>query len=149
MEATMQQRTPAHLWAVGVLSLLWNGFGSYDYVMTRMRNTDYIASTGMNPDTVLAYVDAMPIWSQFGWGLGVWGGLVGAILLLMRNRYAVHAFAASLFGIAISIGYEIVASTVPDEMHQGAARYMPYAIILVGIGQLYYAWRQRAAGLLR
>ena len=36
-------RTPVHLWIVGVLALLWNGIGGYDYLMTRMRNIDYRA----------------------------------------------------------------------------------------------------------
>jgi hypothetical protein len=26
--------TPWHLWLVGVLALLWNSFGAFDYVMT-------------------------------------------------------------------------------------------------------------------
>ena len=32
--ATLQpSRTPWHLWVVGVLSLLWNCYGGYDYLM--------------------------------------------------------------------------------------------------------------------
>ena len=26
--------TPKHLWVVGILSLLWNGYGAYDYTMS-------------------------------------------------------------------------------------------------------------------
>ena len=27
-------KTPWHLWLVGVVSLLWNGFGGYDFIMS-------------------------------------------------------------------------------------------------------------------
>ena len=31
-------KAPIHLWIVGILSLLWNSFGGYNYTMTRTRN---------------------------------------------------------------------------------------------------------------
>jgi hypothetical protein len=42
MQQVVSMRTPVHLWIVGILSLLWNAMGCFDYVMTRMRNTDYL-----------------------------------------------------------------------------------------------------------
>ena len=38
------QRAPWHLWFVGVLSLLWNGVGAVDYLMTETRNASYLSS---------------------------------------------------------------------------------------------------------
>ena len=43
MQQAVSARAPVHVWIVGIVSLLWNAFGCYDYVMTRMRNTDYLA----------------------------------------------------------------------------------------------------------
>lgn len=31
---------PIHLWAVGGLAVLWNGFGALDYTMSQLRNRD-------------------------------------------------------------------------------------------------------------
>ena len=36
-------KTPLHLWIVGVLSLLWNAGSGYDYLMTRLESTAYLA----------------------------------------------------------------------------------------------------------
>lgn len=149
MQDTVQPRAPAHLWIVGILSLLWNCFGGYDYTMSRLRNLDYLASMGGDPNTMLAYMDSMPIWASFGWGLGVWAALLGSVLLLMRRRYAVHAFIASLVGMALSFGGQYLGPPPPPEMTQGAMKYVPLLIIALGIAQFYYAWRQRANGLLR
>jgi hypothetical protein len=34
MVGTAERRVPIHLWIVGILALLWNAYGCYDYVMT-------------------------------------------------------------------------------------------------------------------
>jgi hypothetical protein len=37
-----------HLWVVGVLSLLWNGFGAYDYIMSHVGGLDYFRGMGLD-----------------------------------------------------------------------------------------------------
>ena len=144
-------RTPLHLWIVGALALLWNGFGAYDYVMTRMRNTDYLAGMmpTVDPNAMLAWVDAFPAWASAGWALGVWGGLAGSILLLMRNRWAVPAFAVSLIGALLGLGYQILAAP-PLAGAEGAMNtIMPYVIIIVALALFLYARVMKAKGVLR
>lgn len=34
--------TPGHLWAVAVVSLLWNSFGCVDYTMTKLDPLAYM-----------------------------------------------------------------------------------------------------------
>ena len=149
MQDTVQMRTPTHLWIVGVLSLLWSAFGSYDYLMSKMRNTDYLASMmpGIDPQSTLAYLDAMPIWAQFGWGLGVWLGLAGSVLLLMRNRYAVWAYGLSLVGAVVGLGYQLM-SPMPG-VEGFMATGMPIVIILIALGRFLYARAQEKKGVLR
>ena len=152
MQQSVESRSaPIHLWIVGILSLLWGAFGAYDYVMTRMRNTDYLA--GMMPDAdpqaVLAWVDAFPIWAQFGWGLGVWMGLLGSVLLLVRSRFAFEAFALSFIGAILGLGYQLAAAPPMPGMDGPAGTIMSIAIILVAAGLTIYARAQKASGVLR
>ena len=149
MQDTVPMRTPAHLWIVGVLSLLWSAFGSYDYLMSKMRNTDYLASMmpGIDPQSTLAYLDAMPIWAKFGWGLGVWLGLAGSVLLLMRNRYAVWAYGLSLIGAVVGLGYQLM--TPMPGVEGFMATGMPIVIILIALGLFLYARAQEKKGVLR
>jgi hypothetical protein len=93
--------TPIHLWIVGVLSLLWNMFGCYDYLMSELSPTSYYASMGMSAESS-AFMATLPAWLIAFWALGVWGSLVGSLLLLARSRRAVLAFALSLLGLAVS-----------------------------------------------
>ena len=150
MAEAQTRTTPIHLWIVGLLSLLWNGFGAYDYFMTRTRNMDYLGSMpGVDPNALLAYIDSFPLYAQIGWGLGVWGAVLGSILLLMRSRWAVAAFGASLLGAVLSLGYQLIGPPGPAGMDEGGAAIMPWVIIAVAVALLYYAIRQKRVGVLR
>ena len=144
-------KTPVHLWIVGIPALLWNCIGPIDYTMTRMRNTEYLqmAMPTVDPEAMLAWVDAFPIYAQVGWALGVWMGLLGSILLLMRHRLAVPAFALSLIGAVLGLGYQIVAAPPLAGAEGAMFAIMPYIIILIAVALLYYAHRQKQTGVLR
>jgi len=97
-------RTPWHLWAVAALGLVWNGFGVYNYLMTKVSGETYLRSAGMT-DAQLAYINTAPAWTTAVWAIGVWGALLGTLLLLLRNRLAVPVFALSLAGFLAGLAY--------------------------------------------
>jgi hypothetical protein len=100
----MTVKTPWHLWAVGAVSLLWNAYGGYDYTMSMTQGAAYLASAGMTPDQV-AYYEAMPVWMTAIWAVGVWGGVMGSLLLLLRNKLAFPVFAVSFGAFLFSLLY--------------------------------------------
>ena len=149
MATTAQARAPVHLWIVGILSLLWSCMGAYDYVMSRMHNMAYLKAMmpNANPALVYAYMDSMPIYASIGWGLGVWGGLLGAVLLLIRSRYAVWAFLVSLVGMVLSFGWQLfLATNVPAGMNNPV---VPAVITVIGLFMLWYSWSMEKKGVLR
>lgn len=151
MEDTVPTRTPIHLWIVGIPTLLWNCIGPIDYTMTRMRNTDYleVAMPTVDPNAMLAWVDGFPLYAQFGWGLGVWAGLIGSVLLLMRNRWAVWAFGLSLLGAILGLGYQIAAAPPLAGAEGAMYEVMPYVIIAVAAALFLYARAMEKKGVLR
>jgi hypothetical protein len=152
MASTAQARTPVHVWIVGLLSLLWNCFGAYDYLMTRTHNMEYLktAMPGVDPKVGLAWVESMPMYAQFGWGLGVWFALLGSILLLIRSRWAAWSFGVSLVGALLSLGYQLLlAPPMPGATESPAMKIMPLFIIAVAIGLFLYARAMEKRGVLR
>ena len=139
-------RTPAHLWIVGGLASLWNAFGCYDYVMTQTSAETHLASFTA---AQRAYFDSFPAWCEAAWACGVWGGLIGALLLLARSRHAVAAFIVSLAGLAATQVYQHLLSSPPEGLSSGAMLVMNIVIWAVAIGLLLYALRMRRAGVLR
>ena len=144
-------KPPIHLWIVGGLATLWNGFGCFDYFMTRTRGTAYIESMMHTDDgeAIMAYINGFPIWAAAGWGLGVWGGLAGAILLLMRHRWAVPVLLVSLVGAIVGIGYQLANPSGIPELSKGVNAVIPYVIIIIAIVLFVYTRAMRMRGVLR
>ena len=151
MARAAERPTPVHLWIVGIVAVLWNAIGAYDYLMTRRRDTEYLQTMmpNVDPATILSWIDSFPIWAQIGWGLGVWMGLLGSVLLLLRSRWAVWSFALSLVGIILGIGYQLTASPPPGAAGEGIGALMPYVIIAIGIFLLWYSWSMEKKAVLR
>jgi hypothetical protein len=125
--------------------------GAYDYLMTRMHNMAYLAKSmpGVDPNVGLAWIDGMPMYAQIGWGLGVWGGLLGAVLLLIRSRYAVWACAASMLGMVLSLGYQMALAPPLPGADSTMYKVVPYGIIAIGIFMLWYSWIMEKKAVLR
>ena len=144
MTDTMTTRTPWHLWVVGAVALLWNGYGGYDYVMTQTNNAAYLAQFTAEQR---AYFDSYPMWMEADWAIGVWGGVLGAVLLLLRSKWAFHAFHASLIAFAVSVVY--------GQMSEGAALMgttgviFSAAIFLLGLAFVMYSRMMTRKGVLR
>ncbi len=144
----MTVKTPWHLWAVGVISLLWNAFGGYDFVMSVTQGETYWRASGMT-DAMIAYYNAMPTWMYAPWVLGVWGAVAGSVLLLMRSRFALHAFGLSLVGAVVSLGYGFMDKAPPPPPEMAVMAYMPYVIALIAAFLAWYAWTMGKKGVLR
>lgn len=140
--------TPKHLWAIGILSLLWNAFGAYDYTMSHVGGLAYFETMGLDA-AAFAWFEAMPAWATAAWAIGVWGSVLGSILLLGRSRHAVTAFLLSIVGAVVSFGYQFASPARPASLDEGAAAIMPVVIVVLIVAQWYYARRQAAAGVLR
>lgn len=142
-------KTPWHLWLVGVLSLLWNGFGAFDFIQTTTRGEAYMRAAGFD-DAMVAYYDAMPGWMYLPWTLGVWGAVIGSVLLLLRRRWAVPAFGLSLVGALISLIYgKLIDPPPPAPPELAAMSWMPIVILLIAILLFGYAFNMRKRGVLR
>ncbi|MGA0606852.1 hypothetical protein ACO2Q0_12725 [Phenylobacterium sp. VNQ135] len=150
MTATMDNpaaKAPRHLWVVGIVALLWNGFGAFDYTMTNLQGDAWLRQAGMT-DAQITYFHAMPVWMTAVWAVGVWGGLLGAILLLVRRKLATPVFLASLAAYVLSLVYYYLLSDGLAAM--GQAMIPMNIMILVGcLFFAWYAWTMTKRGVLR
>lgn len=105
MHATV--KTPWHLWLVGVIAVLFNFIGVFDFVMSMAKGAEYQASAGMTPDQI-AHYQGMPSWMMLVWAVGVFGAFLASILLLLRRKLALPIFVLSLVAFLISLIYHYV-----------------------------------------
>lgn len=139
-------KAPWQLWAIGAIAVVWNAYGGYDYFMSKTQGDAYMTASGMTPEQI-AYYHAMPAWMTAVWAVGVWGALLGSVLLLLRNRFAVPVFIASLAAFVLSVVYQRLISPMPG---MGSAMLVLQGVILAGcIFFVWYSMRARSRGWLR
>ena len=144
--------TPWHLWVIGIVALLWNAGGAFDYTMTQTRNMDYLTagaeSAGVPVDVMVGYYTGFPAWADALWAFGVWGALAGSLLLLLRSRFAFHAFALSILGLIGTTIYTF-SSDMPEALDSPFTWIFTLVIFVVTIGLALYARAMTARGVLR
>lgn len=144
-QAAPNTRAPLHLWAIGGIALLWNSMGALDYFMTQTRNAAYMTRFTQEQ---LDFFYNFPAWAVSAWAIGVWGGVLGALLLLLRKRLAVWVFLASLVGVVVTDLQNYVLADGMRIMGGGMARGFVALIFVLALVQLLYARAMSARGVL-
>jgi len=136
--------TPRQLWILGTLALLWNSMGAFDYLMTETRNESYMAQ--FSPEQ-LDFFYGFPVWLVAMWAVAVWGGVLGAALLLLRRRLALPVFIVSFFAmLATSLRNYVFADG--REMMGGSGAIFSLVIFAVSLALVFYARSLARRGVL-
>ncbi len=143
-EGEERRRIPVHLWIVGILSLLWNSMGAFDYLASQLQLDFYMSQF---TEAQLAYFYAYPSWAVAGWAFGVWGAFAGSIGLLLRCKWALWAFGISIIGLVVSSIYSFALSNGVEVMGTGGAIFTA-VIWIVAILLLVYTCGQTKNGVL-
>lgn len=135
MSATTVSMLPKRFWIIAVLALLWNLLGLAMFVMQVTMTPETLAAM---PDAQRAVVEATPPWLDAVFGVAVASGVLGAVGLLLRRRWAVAMFALSLAAVLLQVlgGYLVT----PAWSTSGPAGLtLPALLIAIAIALLGYA----------
>jgi ribose/xylose/arabinose/galactoside ABC-type transport system permease subunit len=131
---------------IGIVALLWNCIGAFDYLMTQTRNAAYMSAF---PPEQLAWFYGLPVWVVAAWAIAVWGGVLGSILLLLRRRLAVPVFLASLVAMVVTTFQNWVLANAAEVFPDTFSRVFSVVIFVVTVGLYFYARAMRERGVLR
>ena len=142
----MESKTPWYFWLVAALALLWNAGGALDYVMTQTRNEEYMAQFTQDQ---LAFFYGLPSWVVACWATAVWGGVLGALLLLLRREVAVQILLVSFAAMALSMIHNFLLSNGLEVMGDPTSLIFSAAIFVISLALYLFARRMTRAGILR
>ena len=144
MSETQATPTPRHLWIVGIVALLWNLVGAWDYIMTETKNEAYMSQ--FTPEQ-LEFFYGFPIWVVACWAVAVWGGVLGTVLLLMRRKLAMPVLLASLFCMVVTTihNYGFAGGT---EILGGTGLVFTAVIFVIALALVFYARSMTSKGIL-
>jgi hypothetical protein len=128
-------KAPVHLWIVGILAVLWNAIGCFDYYATQSKLESYMSQ--FTPEQ-LEYFYAFPVWVDAAWAIAVWGSLLASIGLLLRKAWAVWLFGLAILGMAATSVYSLVLSDGMALMGSGAM-YFTIVIWIIALFLFFYA----------
>jgi hypothetical protein len=98
-QGTTTPDRPWHLWVIGIIGGLWSAIGVLSFVLTQM-NVEAVMSRF--PPQQREYFASFPWWADAFWAIGVLGGVIGCLLLLLKNRLAFPVLLASVAGTIVS-----------------------------------------------
>jgi len=146
MRETVRTAVPTWFWVVAVLAFLWEAVGCYFYlVQVSMDDAAYAALSPAQADAFRA----MASWQWSVFAVAVWSGLIGAVGLLVRQRWAYGALLVSLIAAAIQYGYTLLATPILETMPAGEALGLPITIIVIGVVLVWFAKQSSSKGWLR
>ena len=91
---------PLWFWIAAGLGLAWNIFGVVQFLGSLSATTESLMATGLTAEQA-AVMLGYPSWMTIAFAVGVFGGLIGCLLLLLKKRISVLVFAVSLIGYVI------------------------------------------------
>lgn len=134
MDERVQRSVPGWFWIVAVLAVAWEAFGAYIYL-----------SQSLIPDGQREGGYAtMASWEWGVFAVAVWSGVIGALLLLIRSRWATALLLLSLLAAAFQYGYAATTGGISAE-----ARPIAIAVLVVGVLLVGFSSRARRWGWLR
>ena len=129
-------RPPWWYWAAAIIALLWTLLGVIAWTMDLMMDPAALAELPANQQAL--YV-ARPAWVFVLYAVAVFSGFIGAIGLLLRQRWVTTLFLLSLAAVVVQFGYILFGMDAIGLLGPGEALPFPLTIVLFGVFLLWFA----------
>jgi hypothetical protein len=139
MTMTGRTRPPLWFWIVAVLLLLWGLSGTFACIQQWRLGAEAMGPA-TNYDRIL--YARLPGWYNPVYTVATVGGLLGAVALLARSRWAEALFAVSLAAVVIMFGWLFVATDIIA--WKGAGTVLPFPILIAAVAA-FGIWFSRIA----
>mgnify|MGYP005989102467 FL=1 len=136
---TSTNKPTAIYWIIGVIALLWNGLGVMAYLARAFMTDEMIAA--LPEEQQKEFLVNYPAWVTAAFALAVFGGVLGAVYLLLRKKLATTLFAIS--------GIAAIAQHIYIFMNVEVNSYvMPVLVIVVCIFLYWYSKKCTDDGII-
>lgn len=131
---------PMGYWMIAAAALLWNLLGLAMWYLQVSMTPEAIAALPVEQRQVY---EAAPPWVDIAFGVAVFGGVLGALGLLLRRRWAVALFALSLLGLLVQL-VSVFTMTPALAVHGPSVLVRSGVLVLIALFLLWYSRRAAA-----
>ncbi len=129
---------PKSFWVIAIAALLWNLLGVAIFFLQVSATPETLAAM---PAEQRQIYEATPVWLNIAFAVAVFGGVLGALGLLLKKRWAVTFFLISLLALLVQV-VGAYAVTPMWQVHGPASLVMP--VLLVAIALLLWVYSRKA-----
>lgn len=130
---TQLKQRPSWFTMVSILVLLWSIMGVMQYIGQAYRME--FVTAGLSAEQ-LEYINQLPMWVTAAFAVGTWFGLMGAISLVMKKKWALNFFRISFLGIAVNIIHMITDTKSLELFGSASDITLNVLIVVVGLAML-------------
>lgn len=144
MSGNNVSNAPKWFLVVSIIALLWNLLGVFGFVMeVTMSEADFAAM----PEARRALHDATPAWATAAFGIAVFGGALGSLLLVLKRSLALPLLVLSLIGVVAQVIYVFVISNALEVLGLSET-FVPLVVLAVAVYLVVLARSAKAKGWL-
>lgn len=127
-------RAPVGFRIAVVVLILWGIVGVFAF------HASFVESVRATMDAYdRRLYDSWPVWYAPVYGVAVWSGLIGSVLLALRRRVARPVYVASLVAVVIMFGWTFVATDLIAVKGVLTAVAFPVGIALICVFEIWLA----------
>jgi len=143
---TVSATTPTSFWVIAGLFLIWNLLGVFHYLTSVNATVESLVAQGMTIKQAEIFHNT-PGYHYAVFALGVWSGLLGAVLLLLRKDWATPVF---IFSVVMTI-VAFVLDAVGGNLSGLGASYMGIMTftLMLALFEAWYSKRMKTHGILQ
>lgn len=138
-------RRPRYFWWLAGAALLWNLAGVAMLLVQVGMDAQGLAALDAGQRRIR---EATPGWVDAAFAVAVTSGVLGALGLLLRGRWAAPLFGVSLLAMLVQLGGGY-ATTPAWEVYGPAGLAMPAILLVIAVALWGYARRLARSGWLR
>ena len=132
-------------WVIAVLALVWNLLGVMAYLGQQLMSPENLALLSEAEQEAIVN---RPAWATSAFAIAVWGGLLAAMFLLIKKRWAQTVFIISFLGVLVQMYFNFF---VIDSLaiYGPGGLFMPVLIVLFGIFLIWWSDHSIKKGWLK
>ena len=125
----------AFFWIIGVIAIIWNLLGVSAYLMQAYQTDSFKA---MYTAEQLDIITNTPAWATAAFGIAVFGGALGSLLLLLKKRLSNIVLSLSFLVIIVQFIYNFFVAN-SFEVYGPGGLIMPILTIAFGLFLVIYS----------
>ena len=145
MNDTTENPVPGWFKTLAIIALIWNLLGVMSFFIQMNMSEEALA---LLPQAEQELYRNIPVWVTAAYGLAVFAGTLGCLMMMGRKSVAVSLLIASLVGVLVQMGHMFFLTDAVAVLGMGRM-IMPLIVILIAVALVMMARKGVANGWLK